>query len=147
MRRASLVTPARIALGIVCGAAFATGCGDEDDSANEPRPPAPIVVTASISNDEVSVSPRTFGAGPVSLVITNQTDASQEVRLETDEVGGTRPGIQQETGPINPADTAQLRADVREGTYRVSVSSDAIEPATLRVGPERESAQNDLLQP
>ena len=34
-----------------------------------------------------------------------------------------------------------------EGTYSVHVDGDGIEGATLRVGAERESAQNDLLQP
>jgi hypothetical protein len=123
------------------------GCGQAADYKNEARPPSPIVVTASISQNRVSVSPQHFGAGPITLVVTNQTDASQDVRLETDELGGTAPGIKQATGPINPRDTASLKADVRQGTYKVSVSGDGIRAARIAVGPKRKSAQNELLQP
>ena len=122
-------------------------CGEEDDYANEPRPPSPIVVSAAVTDSRVSVSPREFGAGPVNLIVTNQTDRSQEITLETDEIGGSAPGIQQSTGPINPGDTASLKADLDQGTYRVGVDSENIRAAALDVGSERESAQNELLQP
>ena len=125
------------------------GCGGSDDSnyANEPRPPAPIVVSASIGSDKVSVSPRRFGAGPVTLIVTNQTGQSRELTLETDEIGGSTPGIEQNSGPINPGDTASLKADLKRGTYRVAVDGKQIAAARLNVGAERESAQNELLQP
>jgi hypothetical protein len=126
--------------------AFAiSGCGSESDYKNSPRPPAPIVVTASISKDRVSVSPMKFGAGPINLVIVNQTDRSQQITLETQDEQKT--GIRQETGPINPRDTASLNADVREGAYRVSVSGNGIRPAMLAVGAPRPTSQNDLLLP
>jgi hypothetical protein len=51
------------------------------------------------------------------------------------------------TAPISPRDTATLKADVDPGRYSVHVAGDAIAAAALRVGPERKSAQNDLLQP
>ena len=122
-------------------------CGEEDDYANEPRPPSPIVVSAAVTDSRVSVSPREFGAGPVNLIVTNQTDKSQEITLETDEIGGSAPGIQQSTGPINPGDTASLKANLKQGTYRVGVDGQNIRAAALDVGTERESAQNELLQP
>jgi hypothetical protein len=127
-------------------AALFAGCGGEDDFANEPRPPSPIVVTASIGEDAVSVSPTSFGAGPVNLIVTNQTGASQRLTLETEDVSEGA-GITQGTGPINPRDTASLKADLEEGTYTVAVGSESLESATLEVGPPRESAQNELLQP
>lgn len=121
------------------------GCGSSsDDYANQDRPPAPIVVTASISPRGVSVSPAQFGAGPISLIITNQTSASRQVTLET---AGMARGIRQEAGPINPRDTATIKADVKAGDYRLKASGSAIAPAAVRVGAERASAQNDLLQP
>ena len=133
---------------IVLGAlAFAPGCGEDDDYENEPRPPAPIVVSAAITQDAVSISPTTFGAGPITLIVTNQTEEAQELTLETDEIGGSAPGIEQETGPISPGDTASLKADLREGTYRVAVGGRGIDEAALDVGEPRESAQNQLLQP
>jgi hypothetical protein len=133
---------------VVLGAvALASGCGEEDDYKNEPRPAAPIVVSAAITQDRVSVSPREFGAGPITLIVTNQTESAQELTLETDEIGGNAPGIEQETGPISPGDTASLKADLREGTYRVAVNGRGIAEAAIDVGEPRESAQDQLLQP
>ena len=129
-------------------AALLAGCGGSTaDYANEARPPEPIVVSASINDERVSVSPRRFGAGPVTLIVTNQTQSAQELTLETDEIGGSAPGIEQTSGPINPGDTASLKADLARGTYRVAVDGDGIDAASLRVGRQRESAQNELLQP
>ena len=123
------------------------GCGSDDDYANEPRPPAPITIAASITDREVSVSPAEFGAGPISLIVSNQTDAAQKVTLETDELGGSQGGIKQTTSPINPNGTATIKVDLREGTYKVSVDGAGVKAAALEVGPERESSQDDLLLP
>jgi hypothetical protein len=136
---------AAVSLGAV---ALPAGCGgEEDDYRNENRPPAPILVAASISEDRVSVSPRRFGAGPITLIVTHQTQSAQEVTLETDEIGGSGPGIEQETGPISPGETASLKADLRQGTYRVGVNGRGIDEAALDVGEPRETAQDQLLQP
>lgn len=132
---------------LALAALVATGCGTQSDYKNKPRPPSPINITASISAKGVSVSPNVFGAGPVVLVVTNQTDTSQEVTFETDELGGSKPGVAQKTGPINPQGTGELKVDVPEGTYRVRTENDTIQPATLQVGGKRESAQNKVLQP
>lgn len=125
-----------------------SGCGDDTTYENRDRPPMPIVITANIAKDKVSVSPTRFGAGPISLVVTNQTDRSQQLTLETvDEPGGETAGIRQNTGPINPRDTAELKADIAEGTYTVHVGGDDISPATIDVGRERKSSQQDLMLP
>ena len=121
-------------------------CGSTEQRPNEPRPPAPIVVNASIDTDRVSVSPTRFGAGPIELVVANLTDTSQQITLETAERGSRR-GIRRQSPPINPRDTATLKADVRSGRYLVHVAGDGIAGATLRVSGRRRSAQNDLLQP
>jgi hypothetical protein len=125
----------------------AGGCGSGDDYANRARPAAPIVVSASITPREVLVSPKRFGAGAIVLVIANQTDSSHRVTLETDEIGGSSPGLRQETAPINPRDTASLKANVPPGTYSVSVDGAGVRPARLQVGRPRPSAQDELLQP
>jgi hypothetical protein len=125
---------------------LSSGCGEEDDYANEARPPTPIVVSAAITDGRVSVSPRQFGAGPVTLIVTNQTQRAQEVTLETDEIGGASGGIKQTSGPINPGDTASLKAELDRGTYRVGVGGGG-DSASLRVGASRPSAQDELLQP
>jgi len=135
--------PLPVALAL-CAATIG-GCGSKTDYANRPRPPAPIVVTASISDAAVSISPRSIGAGPIQLIITNQSSASQQVTLETSGVASSRAGIRQQTGPINPRDTATLSATVVRGRYSVAVKG--IGSAGLVVGKQRPSAQNDLLQP
>jgi hypothetical protein len=141
-RSGAMALPSAIAAAVVLA-----GCGDTADSRTDPRPPAPIVLTASISDQRVSVSPRSFGAGPISLIVTNQTKTAQRVTLESVDAAGQGPGLKQETAPINPRDTATLKADVDPGRYSVHVAGDGIVAAALRVGPERKSAQNDLLQP
>ena len=125
-----------------------SACGDDTTYKNTDRPAVPIVITASIAKDKVSVSPTKFGAGPIKLIVTNATERSQQLTLETtDEPGGDRAGVRQETGPINPRDTATLAANVGEGSYTVHVGGDAINSATLDVGSPRPSSQQDLMLP
>ena len=73
-RSGAMALPSAVAAAIVLA-----GCGATADSRTDPRPPAPIVLTASISDQRVSVSPRSFGAGPISLIVTNQTETAQRV--------------------------------------------------------------------
>jgi hypothetical protein len=143
MRRTAALTP------LAVGAVLALGsCGSSSgDYKNDPRPPGPIVITGYVDDQHVSVSPRTLGAGPISLIVTNQTSAAQRVTLESADATGSGPGLKQVTAPISPRDTATLKADVKPGRYTVHVAGDAIRAARLQVGPERASAQNDLLQP
>jgi hypothetical protein len=125
-------------------------CGSSSPKyANAERPPSPIVISASIDDHGVQVSPMKFGAGPITLVISNQSTASQQVTLETDDQpGDPGPGVKAiETGPINPRETASVKGDLREGTYRLHVGGDGVRPARVVVGRQRPSAQNDLLQP
>ena len=125
------------------------GCGEEESSTSAgERPAVPIIITASISAEHVSVSPRSFGAGPIKMIVSNQTGASQRVTLESDDAPGSgSPGVRQQTAPINPRDTAQLEADVRPGRYRVAVEGGGIDAATMNVGAPRPSAQNEVLLP
>jgi hypothetical protein len=133
--------------GAVLFASLLAACGgDTADYANKPRPATPINVTAAISDKEISISPREFGAGPVVIIVSNQTGAEQRVTLQTEELGGKQGGIKQSTDPIAPRGTGTLKADVREGSYALS-TSDGPKPATLEVGPARKSAQDELLTP
>lgn len=121
------------------------GCGSSGTYKNQPRPPQLLVLTASILPDKVSVSPSRFGAGPMSLVVANETDASQRISIVR-QVNG-QPQANEQTGPINPHDTATLKANVDEGDYEIRVEGAGIKPAKVSVGASRPSAQNDLLQP
>ena len=137
----------RAAIAATLTACALAGCGGGEDYANKPRPASPINVTAAISDAKVSISPRTFGAGPIVITVSNQTGRPQRLTIETDEIGGSQAGIRETTEPIGPRGTTTLTVDVRQGTYSVSTGSRGISPASVRVGKARKSAQDDLLLP
>lgn len=134
-----------VAGALICGLLLAS-CGDADEPVERGnRPPTPIVVNAAILDETLAISPKRFGAGPIRLVVTNQTGNAKELRLET---AGRDTGLRQRTGPINPSDTASLQADLPEGEYTITVGEGALATSeTLAVGPERPNSDNDLLQP
>jgi hypothetical protein len=123
------------------------GCGADTSYKNKNRPAEPINVTANVSDKRVSVSPNGIGAGPIVLIITNQTPRRQEITLETSALN-QKAGIKQSTGPIVPSGgTAQLQVNVTQGSYRLSAADNSISPATIAVGSPRGTSQNELLQP
>jgi hypothetical protein len=131
----------------LAGALGIAACGAPAEDPNADRPAASINVTAAIIDGRIELSPRTVGAGPIRLLVTNQTDAPRTVTLETDEVGGSQPGIRRSTSAIVPRGVATLQADLREGAYRVSADGGGIAAVAIKVGAPRPSAQGDLLQP
>jgi hypothetical protein len=125
----------------LCGTALLiSSCGGSDNrTAN--RPPVPINVSVQLAARKVTVSPDKFGAGPITLLIANQSGASQTLTIDG-------PRVRQSIGPINPEDTATLKVTVGTGDYTLSTDQSAgLRPARLRVGPKRPSAQNTLLLP
>jgi hypothetical protein len=120
------------ALGLIAG------CGS-DDFENEPRPPAPIELTAAIDADSINISPSGFGAGLVNITISNQGDAPTTLTLE----GPTSVS----SGEIEPSGTGSIKTSLEQGTYEAKASALGVDPAELVVGPERDSSQNDLLLP
>jgi hypothetical protein len=143
----TIVLRGKVYGGIALALVTVAGCGGDADYKNDPRPPAPINVTAAITNSNVSVSPERFGAGPIVLIISNQSSSAQEVTFETDELGGSQPGRTFSTTPINPRGTATLKVDVRQGDWKLGTKDGGIRAAAVSVGKTRKSAQNDLLQP
>ena len=138
MRRA-----ASLVAGTLCVVALA-GCGD-DDFKNKPRPAAALELTGVIQKDKVTVSPSSFGAGPVLLTISNQTKEAHTVTLEGE-------SLRERVGPINPLDTATIQANVESGTYEVRAGSsqavvEEIQPAELDVGESRGDSNDQLLLP
>jgi hypothetical protein len=136
----------RTASATVVAALTLVSCGSEADYKNDPRPPSPINISAAISAQKVTVSPQKFGAGPVTFLIANLTDDTQEVTVETADLAN-KAGIRQTTSPINPQGTATLKVDVEEGDYVVRTKSSGIREAHITVGAERASSQDTLLQP
>jgi len=136
------------ALLALCAAGLALAACGEDDFENEPRPAVPVQLTGVITDEKVTVSPKEVGAGPVVITVSNQTDASHTVTLESSD-GGT---IREQVGPINPLDTATLQRTLDTGQYTVSAGSEAavpqeIDPATLTIGEPRKSGSDELLLP
>jgi hypothetical protein len=145
MPRQAAVAACALAAAVALGA-----CGGANHKyANAERPASPIVISASIDDTSVQVSPKRFGAGPITLIISNQSTSSQQVTLETaTQPGDDGPGEKAiETGPISPRETASVKGDVKQGTYALRVGGDGVRAAKITVGKPRPSAQNDLLQP
>lgn len=122
---------------------LASGCGGQTNYANDPRPPQLISVNAAILQDRINVSPRHVGGGPLVLLVANLDHRSHDVSIEP--VGGGAAGAK--TGPINPQGTASVQLSVKPGSYRIKAASGNVTPGVLSVGPQRKSAQNQLLQP
>lgn len=125
-------------LSVAFAALAMTGCGSDDEHDNAPRPPAVIAVTAYVGEKDFAISPRSFGAGPVRFVATNQRTDRVQIDVEGDRLSHTI--------KINPNDTANSKFVLEEGIYTVSVTGVDM-PIELDVGPPRESAQQELLQP
>ncbi len=89
-----------------------------------------------------------FGAGPVTILISNQSHATQRVTFETASAGASPGGITESSPAIRPMGTATLQVNVPDqGIYSVHVESTGIQPAQVKVGRKRPSSQNDLLLP
>jgi hypothetical protein len=118
----------------------AAGCGSEDHP-NEPRPPKPIEITARVDEDVVDVSPSEFGAGLVVFTVSNQSDSVVELTVDGP-VAATSP-------PIEPNGVSDdFKVDMREGENEVTAGEESqAKPTELVIGPERPSAQNELLLP
>jgi hypothetical protein len=135
----------RAALLIASGAILVVGCGGSDKFQNKSRPPVPVQLTGVVTAKQVTISPKRVGAGPVILLVSNQTDAAHTITLEG---GGTTDTV----GPINPLDTATLQSTLKPGTYTVKAGSKQattkeIKSGTLTVDQERSSSSNELLLP
>ena len=118
---------------------MAAGCG-RDDFKNDPRPPTPLEVTVEMTDKAVQVAPANFGAGLVNFVIANTSDndAVFEIKGPVDERSSTIPA----------RGNTVFKVQLKQGSYEASAhDSDTVEPAQIEVGPERASAQNDLLLP
>jgi hypothetical protein len=132
-----------LAAALCCGT---SACGGGADYANKDRPASPINVAAAISTKKISISPKTFGAGQVVLIVSNQTAAARTLTFQTQELAGSKPGMKATSDKIAPQGTGTMQVNVREGSYEISAGSD-VAPARVKVGKPRKSAQNELLQP
>jgi hypothetical protein len=130
-------------LAAVVVAAVAAGCGS-DDFENNPRPPVPIELTAKVDDRRVVVSPTEIdgepvGAGLANITISNQSDKPHELTFSGPN--------EHTTDPIVPRGVLEFKLELETGNYLVSSDDPTIEDMEFEVGPERPSAQNDLLLP
>lgn len=132
-----------VAVLAVVVAGSTAGCGSTANYANDPRPPAPIAVSASVDAGRINVSPARVGAGPIRLLVANLGKKSLEVVVDPVDADGA--GAR--SGLINPQSTASLQLTVNQGTYKLKSAQGSVAPATLSVGKPRKSAQNQLLLP
>jgi hypothetical protein len=136
-------------VGVLSAAVLVGGCGASDDYANSDRPAAPLNVAVNVTDDRITVSPAHIGAGPVVVIVANESDRSRDVTL-TQPAGASSACVEADasTGPINPKGTARVAVELVEGECLVGVrDTHGPRPVRLTVGRERRSAQADLLQP
>jgi len=119
-------------------AIVAVGCG-RDDFENDPRPALPAEISVEIGDKAVVVSPSEFGAGLVNFTIANLADTPASVEIDGPTVA--------ESEEIAPGATGILKVEVETGDYEASVQGAEAAPFEFEVGPDRESAQDDLLLP
>jgi hypothetical protein len=130
---------ALISIALIGAACAFTGCGDSARGKKD-RPPVPITIAVQIGEDEVTASPRQFGAGPITLIASNQTPVGQKLKIDG-------PRLEREL-LIDPRDTGSLEVTVEPGDYALTTrTSEQVPPFTLKVGKKRASAQNRLLLP
>ncbi len=119
---------------LAVSAALTLGACGSSDFANDPRPAAPIVVTAKVAPGQVQVSPDRFGAGLVAFTITNLSDFPVRFTLS----GPTDAA----TPPIQPGDPANMKLNLSQGSYQATAGQRVnAQPVTVKVGPKRKSSE------
>jgi hypothetical protein len=116
-----------------------SACSSNESYKNENKPPAVLTLGVLIADDQIAAAPNPFGAGPTRFVITNQTGKKQIVTLTTDT-------IERKT-VVDVAQTANFKMTIPEGNLTIDTSDTTAGSLDIAVGPERESAQQDLDQP
>lgn len=128
---AALLVVALIAIGV-------SGCG-RDDFKNDPSPPVPAEISVKIAREGIGVSPKTFGAGVANFTVANLTNQTGSLAIHGP--------VTAETNSIPPTGTGTIKVELKSGNYEASADGIAVRPFQFTVGPERASAQNQLLLP
>lgn len=119
-------------------AVLAAGCGAEDHP-NEPRPPVPAELSAKVDDRKVVVVPDRIGAGLAVVTVSNQSADDVQVAFD----GPT----DAKSDEIPAGSVGQVQFELETGEYRIDAGVPTISSGTMSVGPERPSAQNELLLP
>ena len=124
--------------GLVVATVLAAGCGAEDFP-NDPRPPAPVELSAKIDDRNVVVVPDRIGAGLASFTISNQSEDAVQLTFDGPNSAAT--------DEIPAGGLGRVQFELETGDYSIDPSVPTINPGTMTVGAKRPSAQNDLLLP
>ncbi|MGI8731014.1 MAG: hypothetical protein ACR2LK_13710 [Solirubrobacteraceae bacterium] len=137
----------RLVASAIAIALLATGCGNEQQSQGGEPAQATRTISAVLAANRVTVSPASFPARTIELLISNQTSTSRSVELRSGRLAAGGSPLVQRTGPIPPGGTSTLTATVDEGSYKLSAPGSGIDPATIAVSPPRENAIDRLIRP
>ena len=130
---------------LFAGTTLVAGCGGGSHFKNETRPPVPVQLTGVVTDRAVQISPSRVGAGPVIIVVSNQTNGAHTLTLEGN-------GTTDTVGPVNPMGTGKLQQTLKPGSYTLKAgsqqaSAQSIAPGRVTVTRQRQSSSNDLLLP
>jgi predicted component of type VI protein secretion system len=129
-----------IALALAVACVFVlSACESNESYKNENKPPAVLTLGVIVADDQIAADPNPFGAGPTRFLITNQTTKKQIVTLTTDTL--------ERKAVVDPSQTANFKMTIPEGNLTIASSDISADSLDVTVGPERESAQQDLNQP
>ncbi|GIK77091.1 MAG: hypothetical protein BroJett022_07810 [Actinomycetes bacterium] len=126
------------AAGLLAASVLAAGCGAEEFP-NDPRPPAPVELSAKVDDRKVTVVPDEVGAGLATFTISNQS--RDGVELAFDGPSDIR------TDVIPAGGVGAVQFELEPGTYEIEAGVPTIADGAMTVGPERPSASNELLLP
>jgi hypothetical protein len=132
-----------LATGVALGAGFLVGCGGGKDFADKARPAAPLYLNGAITSKGVDVSPNHVGAGPVVILVSNQTQAAHTLTLDGSSIAPVR------TNVIGPTDTGTIQTTLAPGTYTVKAGSTKavtkeLPPAHLVIGKARPDSNGQV---
>lgn len=127
-----------VALAVAVASLALAACG-RDDFENNPRPPAAIPISVQVNDDQITVSPAEFGAGIADFTIVNLGEVPTGI-----EIDGPTNG---ESDEIAPGTSGVLKMEMETGDYEATALDLDAKPFDFVVGPDRESSNNDLLQP
>jgi hypothetical protein len=142
MSYAGRMRTAALLAGVAAALAVLAGCGGKD-FADKPRPATPVQLSGVITNSGVTVAPNKIGAGPVEILISNQTQLPHTLTLEGANIAPVR------TEPIGPTDVGRIQQELGPGTYTVKAGSPQamprpIKPARLVIGKARPDSNDQV---
>ena len=137
-----------------------SACGSESHP-NDPRPPVPQVLSVSIADDEILVSPKIIsrpGERPINIsqnadAPVNQGDKDSPAvvqvaisNLTSRDTDMVLEGPVDAEQPLTPNGSGGFRTALPTGVYRIS-SPASTGSVRFAVGPSRVSSSSDLLTP